>query len=137
MIKELLFRKTQIPMLRRGLDALDLRQKAITNNIANAQSEGYKRQLVTFEQELQGALNRTGEGLYRTHPDHLSPERPGARVRPILRNADERLDGPGSEGVVVEREMADMAQNEIKYEAEAKLARQHFEMLRMAIRGQT
>ena len=135
MLKELLFGRTQIPLLGRGLDALDLRQKAITNNIANAQTEGYERQVVNFEHELQGALRRVGEGLYRTHPDHLSRHGTGSEVEAVLRKADEGMDGPGSESVIIEREMADLAKNQIKYEAEVRLARQQLELLKSAIRG--
>lgn len=135
MLKELLFGRTQLPLLRRGLDALDLRQKAIANNIANAQTEGYKRQVVSFEHELQGALRRVGEGLNCTHPDHLSRHGTDSEIRATLRQADKQVDGPESESVIIEREMADLAQNQIRYEAEVRLARQHLELLKSAIRG--
>ena len=136
MLKELLFARTQIPLLARGLDALDLRHKAIARNVANAQSSGYVRELVTFEAELQGALRRKSGGeIFRTHPDHLPLHRSEVAVRPALRAANDRIDGPGSEAVVIEREMVDLAQNQLKYEAEVRLARHHFEMLKMAMGG--
>lgn len=136
MLKELLFARTQIPLLARGLDALDLRHKAIARNIANTQSSGYKRELVNFEAELRGALGRKRGGeIFRTHPDHLPLNQLESGVGPTLRTANDRVDGPGAEAVVIEREMVDLAQNQLKYEAEVRLARQHFEMLKMAIRG--
>lgn len=135
MLRELLFGRTQIPLLTRGLDALHLRQKAIARNIANAQDEDYTRNLVNFEGELQSALRRNQEGIHRTHPRHLLPSRKPSDVQPKMRSADDRIDGPGSEVVVPEREMADLAQTQLKYEAEVKLTRHHFELIKMAIRG--
>ncbi len=135
MLRELLFGRTQIPLLTRGLDALHHRQEAIAENIANAQTVDYKRKLVTFEGELQSALKRNQEGIRRTHPGHLLPSRKPSDVQARIRNADDRIDGAGSEVVVPEREMADLAQTQIKYEAEVKLTRHHFELIKLAIRG--
>ncbi|TKJ42221.1 flagellar basal body rod protein FlgB [candidate division LCP-89 bacterium B3_LCP] len=135
MLKELLFGRTQIPLLTRGLDALHLRQKAIAKNIANAQSSGYKRSLVEFEGTLQKVIKQDRRDVRRTHRNHILPNRKAANVRPFMRQANNRIDGSGSETVVAEREMADLAQTQIKYEAEVKLTRHHFELIKMAIRG--
>ena len=135
MLKEMLFGRTQIPILARGLDALHLRQKAIAKNISNAQTDGYKRQLVSFEAEFQSALRKDREKILRTHPAHLLSKNHPAAVRPVMREASERVDGAGSEVVVPEREMADLAQTQIKYEAAVKLSRHHLDLIKMAIRG--
>lgn len=135
MLRRLLFGRTQIPLLARGLDALHLRQKAIAGNIANSQSSGYKRQLVDFESSLQGALKHNAEGMHRTHPGHLLPRRRAEEIAPALRDADDRTDGAGSEEIVPEREMADLAETQLLYEAEIKAARHHFNLLKLAIRG--
>lgn len=135
MLKELLFGRTMVPLLGRGLDALSMRQKTVAQNIANAQSEGYKRREVTFENELRTVLSRKQEDLFRTHPDHLPSQRDASRVHPSLRLADDLRDGPASEQVEIEREMTDLAQTQIKYEAEIKLARSQLDLLKMAIRG--
>jgi flagellar basal-body rod protein FlgB len=137
MLKELLFGRTPIPSLGRGLDALHLRQRSIATNIANAQSSGFTRQVVDFEAQFQAVMNRRTEGIFRTHPNHLPPRNFAQETHPAVRDADERIDGPDAEEVVVEREMANLAQTQIKFEAEAKLAKQYFELLNAAIRGMT
>jgi hypothetical protein len=40
----------------KALDGLSLRSKAITNNVANIDTPGFKSAEVTFEQELQAAV---------------------------------------------------------------------------------
>ncbi|MHC4478916.1 MAG: flagellar basal body rod protein FlgB [Planctomycetota bacterium] len=135
MLKELLFGRTPIPSLGRGLDALHLRQRSIATNIANAQTSDFTRQVVDFEAEFQAVRTRRTEGVFRTHPQHLPPRNFSQDVQAAMRDANDRIDGPGSEDVVVEREMASLAQTQIRFEAEAKLAKQYFELLNAAIRG--
>jgi flagellar basal-body rod protein FlgB len=135
MIKELLFGRTPVPLLGKGLDALHQRQKAVATNIANANSPGFTRRVVDFESELRGALVKRRVSVERTHPDHLPGRNRLEGITPFLRPASDPKDGAGAEQVVVEREMADLAQTQLKYEAEAKLARSYFELLKMAIRG--
>ena len=137
MVRKLLFHRTMIPSLERGLDAMALRQKAVADNIANTQTPGYRRKIVDFEESLRQANHRfSRERLYQTNPDHLpGMSRATKLTRPQLRQADEKLDGPGSEELVVEREMTTLAQTQLKFEAEVKLAQVRFDMLKMAIRG--
>ncbi|HEX7343725.1 MAG TPA: flagellar basal body protein, partial [bacterium] len=93
MIRKLIFDKTPIPGLARGLDALHVRQKAVAQNVANTQTPGYRRQLVLFEDELRKSLHRAGEGrLVQTDPRHL-PGRLAARpVHAQTVDADDRRD---------------------------------------------
>ena len=136
MIRKLIFDKTPIPGLAQGLDALHARQKAIAQNVANTQTPGYHRQVVLFEDELQKSLRRAGEGrLVQTDPQHLPGRLAAQPVRAKTVDADDRRDGPGSEELVIEREMSNLAETQILYETEAKLTQTQFEMLKMAIRG--
>jgi len=134
MIKSMIFDRTKIPILNSGLDAQHLRQRSIASNIANVNSPGYQRKVVDFETELQGAVHRHRETLMCTDPKHLSGDQK-IHAKPVMRSANDRIDGPGSEEITVEREMAELAQTQIKYETEARLAKQHFDLLKMAIRG--
>jgi len=136
MIKELIFGKTVIPWLGKGMDAMAARQKATAQNIANAQTPGYQRKVVLFEDELRKTIRRQGqERLLCTQPEHLPAKSDFNRIRPKTTVADERRDGPGSEELVIEREMSNLAETQLQFEAEARLAQTQFEMLRMAIRG--
>lgn len=43
-------------IIKMGLDATNLRSQTIANNIANINTEGYKRHYVTFEETLNDAM---------------------------------------------------------------------------------
>jgi flagellar basal-body rod protein FlgB len=136
MIRKLLFDKTVIPGLARGMDALAARQKAVAQNIANAQTPGYQRQVVLFEDDLRREVRRLAEGrLMQTNPMHLPGRLEIGHVKAKTVSADERRDGPGSEELVVEREMSDLAETQLLYETEVRLTHTQLEMLKMAIRG--
>lgn len=46
-------------LIKMGLDATELRSKAIGNNIANINTPGYKRKYVTFEETLNDNFKNT------------------------------------------------------------------------------
>ena len=137
MIKDLIFGKTMLPALHAGMDAMAQRQKAIADNIANAQTPGYKRKVVDFEDKLKTALRSPFRGCVEsTALNHLSGRQGPLNVaRPHLREADPKLDGPDANVVEMEHEMSSLAETQLRFEAEVKLARTQFEMLNMAIKG--
>ena len=59
MIEKMIFQRTVIPLISKGLDAMTTRQAAIAENIANAQSLGFERKVVLFEDELQSRMKKT------------------------------------------------------------------------------
>lgn len=90
--------------LRLTLDGLARRQEAIANNIANAETPGYKRNRVNFEAILRQQLDRqqstakrldngAGLGLSRTHAAHLGLPAAGAGF------AARGAIGPGQSGL--------------------------------------
>jgi flagellar basal-body rod protein FlgB len=136
MIKDLIFGKTILPGLKNGMDAMTQRQKAIADNTANAQTPGYRRKVVDFESKLQAAVGQPHRlNMTLTDSAHLAGKLDLSQVRPQMREADPRQDGEGSEQVVMEQEMSDLAQTQIKFEAAVKLAQARFEGLKAAIRG--
>lgn len=134
-IMDFLFRRTSIPTLNKGLDAAYLRQRSIASNIANAQSAGYKRKVVDFEDMLKKEIGRQPGELLRTHENHLPGRQIESNISAIIRDANDRIDGQGSEEIVIEREMSNLAKTQIQYETEAKLTKQFFELLNSATRG--
>src|SRR5512136_588220 len=104
MIKDLLFGRTMLPDLSTGMDAMTQRQRAISDNTANAQTTGYRRKVVDFENQLQEAVNRPLRlTLARTNGRHLSGRARFRDVKPHMREANPSADGPGSEQVVMEQ----------------------------------
>ncbi|HEY3282814.1 MAG TPA: flagellar basal body rod protein FlgB [Armatimonadota bacterium] len=92
-------------VLTRSLDAAALRQRVAARNIANLETPGYHRQEVLFEDQLAAVLEAPSEGP-------ASPELPQA----ILQDdpAPGRADG---NNVSVDREMAELSENALRYDA--------------------
>ncbi|ADU74815.1 flagellar basal-body rod protein FlgB [Acetivibrio thermocellus AD2] len=102
-------------VLEKSLDAALLRNEAISQNIANVDTPGYKRKTVAFEEYLNDARAKI-KGI-RTRPEHIPV---GARdvmdidikVSEDRSSLSMRLD---ENNVDIEEEMAQMAKNTIKY----------------------
>ena len=57
--------QNQIDLLSRLLDATDMRQQVIAQNIANVNTPGYRRMDVSFEEALAQELNRSQTPVVR------------------------------------------------------------------------
>jgi flagellar basal-body rod protein FlgB len=133
MLKELLFNTTQLPLLKKGLDAYALRHRAISDNIANAETPGYRRKVVKFEEKLDQAL--ADERLRRTHGSHLHRADELESINAELARDEQPSDVSGVNNVDIDREMTSLAENTTQYTLAAHLAKMHFEMLNQSIRG--
>ncbi|MCL2610393.1 MAG: flagellar basal body rod protein FlgB [Defluviitaleaceae bacterium] len=90
-----------------GLSALQLRDTVISNNIANIDTPGFRRDIVEFENALLDELNvavRTGTAI---NLDNVHPT-----VHTTLHNNPLRLDG---NNIDIEMEMVALYQNEARY----------------------
>jgi flagellar basal-body rod protein FlgB len=67
-------------VLETALRGLNLRQQVTANNIANADTPGYHSQVVTFEDQLQQALNNTDPTLADTPVQPQVGDALGARA---------------------------------------------------------
>jgi len=111
-----------IDLLEKSLSAASLRQRVMANNIANANTPGFKKSDVIFEDLLSQALNR-GPGLrqVRTHERHLSREAASvAQVQPQIVSSNATAVRNDGNNVDVEAEMANIAQNNLYYNALAQ-----------------
>ena len=130
---------TSLVTLKKALDAQAMRQRAHAQNIANAETPGYRRVAVDFEEQLKETLenNRPG-GLARSDLRHLKGD--GAQsladLEATVRSEQPDPDGSGVNGVDLEREMAEMAETQIRYMASIELLKRRYASLKMAIRGQ-
>lgn len=113
-----------------------MRHKTLSNNIANANTPGFKRSDVLFENALQEALeSASGQriGLQATHAGHLAGQRggllPGAQQ---MGTHSMRNDG---NNVDIDVEMAELAKNNLYYNAVAQDLGRHFTLLRSVING--
>jgi flagellar basal-body rod protein FlgB len=96
-----------------------LRQTALTSNIANADTPGYKRQEVNFESTLQSAV---------------SAGRSPQEVEFQAQTAPSET-GPNGEGVSVDQESARLAENGLDYQALSDVVATRNGIVRTAIGG--
>ncbi len=122
-------------------NALDLRAKkleAISANIANAETPGYSRLRMDFEEALREAAAGSATTQTATHPQHFGSA-PGGGAADVEAHIyrDMQHTGVGdNNNVSLEREMVDLAENQIRYEAATRMLSKRFNMLKMVIRGQ-
>ncbi|SDF38776.1 flagellar basal body rod protein FlgB [Sporolituus thermophilus] len=119
-----------VKVLERALAAAALRHKVISNNIANVNTPGFKRSEVHFEEHLKQAL--TGKsGLSRTHQRHLAAKSDDLSIEIMaVTNTAFRADG---NNVDIDFEMAEMAKNNIYYDAVAQQLYRYFSNLKSVI----
>lgn len=106
-----------------ALDAAVLRQQAIAQNIANANTPGYQRLGVSFESRLAALTNSAGQvrapaaaELAAYHP-RLEPAAPDH----------------GGQAVSLDEEMAQLSQTTLHHQALLKALNKHMALLAMAV----
>lgn len=128
-----MFGKT-LTLLETAMNASGLRHRVISGNVANADTPGYKRSFVSFEDEMALWLEKEDKlGLLSTDPRHLKGlggKTPQARVIQDMTDSM-KLDG---NNVDVDRENAEMAKNTLYYNTLATQVYQYFSQLRTAMR---
>lgn len=115
----------------RALDVSALRQELLAQNIANAETPGYRRVDVNFATLLDEAEQRLP--MDRTNSAHL-PGNNGTGLPPVI----ERMEGSArndGNNVVVETEMARLTQNTMHFQAVSSQLSRYFNRLRTAISG--
>ncbi len=119
-----------------ALNALALRQKLITNNIANVDTPGFHASDVKFEDALQRAAgsSRNGLALDATQPGHLQVDGQSAGgVQPeVVTNNDTTLRTDGN-NVDIEQQMLRLSETVINYQALSRLASGRLALLRSAV----
>lgn len=111
-----IFRTTDL--LTKGLDAAQLRQDTIANNIANVDTPGFKASHVEFESYMQEALKQDdGFQAKTTRDKHIQfgGNDDAMDVQPAVirdESTSMRLDG---NNVDIDQQMTDMAKNTIYY----------------------
>jgi len=122
--------------------ALDLRSRkleVISANIANAETPGYARLRMDFEEALKESVSQTGSGSgtgqRTTHPRHMTTGGGGA-IQEVRGHFYRQMDQNGigdNNNVSLEREMVDLSENQIRYEAGIRMLGKKFNMLKLVI----
>jgi len=116
-------------LLERALDASSMRSWALSNNIANANTPGYKRLDVDFARALKDA-SQAGTALAATHANHLQARAGAGAPALVSQDSSMRVDG---NSVDVEFEMVRAAENSIYFAALSRQLSDRLQRLRLAI----
>jgi flagellar basal-body rod protein FlgB len=123
-------------VLQQSLDGLSMRQRATANNIANVDTPGYKAQQVSFEGHLAQAIDRqlTAQqnlNMVATNPAHLSVgPRQLEQLQPVVHDLDGMSYRNDGNSVDIEREMALLAETQLRYSTLSSLMSRRLAMQR-------
>ncbi len=130
-IAQFLFDGTGVPKNQKYLDLASFRHKLISGNIANASTPGYRAKEIDFESEYKRLTNQSDhvDGMI-TNPNHLpignSPEKP-----PTVDQDKVKVDELNS--VDIDKEIPNLAKNELMFTVGAKLLQLKFDAIKKAI----
>ena len=119
-----------INVLDKAADASWLRNEAISNNIANVDTPGYKRQDVAFEDELIRNLNKVEYDTMDARVYNMRLSRIEPRVFTDASAYSYRLDG---NNVDIDTENVYMAENQVTYNGLMQCIRSEFANLKAAM----
>ena len=126
-----------ISLLSRVLDLRSKNHNLIASNIANADTPEYKAFHIQMDKELQklsGSQQKVG--LHRTQADHLQPRgHRSDRIKVTSDTASEfGLRGDGNT-VDIDRSMARLSENSLRYNIVAHMIQKKFNGLKSVIQG--
>jgi len=125
------------PILEKALDLRSMRHHLIVSNIANKDTPNYKAFDLMVEEEMARSTN-TGDAtqLKRTDDAHLSETRSSGTSGTMGRATGQEfsLRGDGN-SVDIDREMANLSENNLLYDALAQVISRKFRGLEDAIKG--
>ena len=111
MLSELFTDKASMA-LSRSLDGFAARHKVIANNIANAETPGFQRSEVHFEEDLKAAYDTQGTSSAKKKLAEVTPE--------VSLDTDSPA-RPDGNNVNIDQEVADLAKNTLSYKAATTL----------------
>jgi flagellar basal-body rod protein FlgB len=127
---------SQIGILHSALNASNLRQDVISNNIANAETPGYKSKQVVFENILKQQLsNQTNFKGTRTDSRHFSIGLPTSLPQPEVVELTETVVQNSGNNVDIEEEMTRLSKNALWYYTLTQQLNSEFQKLSIAIKG--
>jgi len=121
--------------LTRKLDWLGDRQRVLAQNVANADTPGYQAndlKPVSFRALVGGSIATNAASLTSTDTRHLTGTTGQGRFA-TQRASDSFEVTPSGNGVVLEQQIAKMADNQMQFAASTGLYKKHINMLRLAL----
>lgn len=122
-----------IGILEQGLNYSSLKNQATSNNIANVDTPGYKSQRVSFQSVLDSEMGKPFI-TKRTHPDHIDFSSFSQTGFHITEDKNTVYNHNGN-NVDIDKEMAELAKNQILYESLIERMNGKFRSLENVIKG--
>jgi flagellar basal-body rod protein FlgB len=119
-----------MPGLRQALDLYWKRNEAITSNIANAETPGYRSVDVNFAGELERAFGTASAEVKKTSANHIDLHSESAAHLISDQSGATKSDG---NNVDLDIQMGRLALNSGRYETAANMVRKKISILRTAI----
>lgn len=132
-----IFDTTSLRVAREALTGLSRRQQAISSNVANIDTPGYRRREVTFEAALRTEIATAGAGpqLARTDPRHLAGNGAAGDLSPASRSRDVVAGRNDGNNVDIDEEMMLLVETQLRYQALSQSIGTRLNTLRSIIRG--
>lgn len=119
--------------LDQALNYTSLKQKVISQNIANVDTPNYKAKDVRFKTILQDELSRNFK-TYRTDNRHFDFSASSINQPSVVNRQNAQYNNNGN-SVDLDQEMSDLAENQIYYNALVEQVNSKFATLQNVIRG--
>jgi flagellar basal-body rod protein FlgB len=110
-----------VEILGKLMDATALRQKVLSNNLANANTPGYLRKDVKFGAALASAMKGGVAEISKVTPE-------------VIVDKEARVDDRGN-SVSLQKELGEISQNELLYNFAAEMTSRKLSTLQKAITG--
>lgn len=123
---------------KKAIDTAALRQKVISQNVANADTPHYKRSEVNFEDAFRMALEKAPRRLagYKTDNQHfaINPPSDPRNVGPTIWRENDTFTRSDDNNVDMDVEMAELAKNQLMYDGLLESLSRTFQSMKMAMR---
>lgn len=124
-----------ILLLQKTLDATALTQRVIANNVANINTPGFKKSVVSFTEELKKALHKNKLSMRTSDPRHLGGNKKLDEVQPKVQVENTTSMTLNGNNVDIDQEMVNLSANELLYDFAAQRISGKFSGLGYVITG--
>ena len=122
-------------MLAKQMDACATRQRVIANNIANANTPGFKKSTVNFQQQL-GAALENGFGMKTSNPRHIGRGQGGLEdLEAEVSRVEDTSMRAGENNVDIDQEMVDLAANTLLYRMATRVRSDRSNIMSTVVKG--
>ncbi|MBB3109385.1 flagellar basal-body rod protein FlgB [Paenibacillus phyllosphaerae] len=122
--------------LENAISASEMRQRVISNNIANGDTPNFKRSEVQFEEMLEQSMGNSAQlSGRRTYAKHIPIGNSGTDVQAKVVTDSSTVMNNNANNVDIDREMTLLAKNQLNYNFYIQQVNHEVKMMKTAITG--